>query len=57
MSGVPRAIEVENHDNDVNVLKLNLSDFAFFGKFRISKISSTMIHVHDSCNFHYIKGI
>ena len=45
MSGVPRAIEVENHDNDVNVLKLNLSDFSFFGKFRISKISSTMIHV------------
>ena len=32
MSGVPPAIEVEIHDNDVNVLNLNLLDIQIFWK-------------------------
>ena len=48
MSGLPRAIEVENHDNDVNVLKLNLSDYSNFLENSVFQNLPTMIHAHES---------
>ena len=57
MSGLPRAIEVENHDNDVNVLKLNLSNYSNFLENSVFQNLPIMIHAYESCKFSYIKQI
>ena len=57
MSGLPRAIEVENHDNDVNVLKLNLSNYSNFLENSVFQNLPIMIHTYESYKISYIKEI